>query len=386
MRHNWTYKKLGDVATIIGGSTPLTSNPANWKGSNRWVTPAELDGSKYIGDTQRTISDEAASKLSLLPVGTVLFSSRAPIGKVAITTKPMYCNQGFKNVVCGDELLNEYVYLYLTHNVPTLQALGVGATFKEISKSKMEQFAIPVPPIHEQKELVQELNSIKHLIELQEQQAVEYDKLAQSLFYSTFGDPIINPHGWAVKKLGDYFQIGSSKRVFQSEWKTKGVPFYRAREVVKLAKDGFVDNELFIDEELYDHYAQKYGIPAAGDILVTGVGTLGITYVVRAEDKFYYKDGNIICLHKKENIDSVFVDYLFKTPYLRAQIENCSGATVGTFTIDRAKKTEIIVPPLELQQSFAAQIEAIEKQKALIRKSLDETRTLLAARMQYYFE
>jgi type I restriction enzyme S subunit len=202
-----------------------------------------------------------------------------------------------------------------------------------------------------------------------------------------FGDPITNPMGWEIKKLGEVFEIGSSKRVYQSEWTTSGVPFYRAREIVKLARDGYVDNELFITEELYDKYAEKYGTPKVGDILVTAVGTLGVTYIVNEKDRFYYKDGNIICLHHKgAAVDSKYVDFCFKTPFVREQIDNWSGATVGTFTIVKANTTLIPLPPLSLQQSFAARVSAIEEQKALVRQSIEEARTLLASRMQYYFE
>ena len=103
----WEEKKLGEVSTIIGGSTPKTNDSSNWGGNNNWVTPAELNGEKYYGKTKRTISDKAAKGMQLLPIGTVLLSSRAPIGKVAITTEPMYCNQGFKNIVCSNVLYNE---------------------------------------------------------------------------------------------------------------------------------------------------------------------------------------------------------------------------------------------------------------------------------------
>ena len=135
-KQDWTYKKLGEVATIVGGSTPKSNIEEYWGGTHYWVTPADLDGNKYQGATPRTITDLAVQKtnLQILPIGTVLLSSRAPIGKVAITTVPMYCNQGFKNIICSDLLLNEFVYWFLYGKVDYLNSLGRGATFKEISK------------------------------------------------------------------------------------------------------------------------------------------------------------------------------------------------------------------------------------------------------------
>ena len=111
-RTKWVCRKFKEVSTVIGGSTPKTDKSEYWGGSHYWVTPAELDGSKYISKTERSLTDKAVSEtnLTLLPTGTVLLSSRAPIGKVCITQSPMYCNQGFKNIVCSDLLYNEFVY------------------------------------------------------------------------------------------------------------------------------------------------------------------------------------------------------------------------------------------------------------------------------------
>lgn len=122
----------------------------------------------------------------------------------------------------------------------------------------------------------------------------------------------IIPEDWEVKTIGDYYEVTSSKRVFQSQWRRIGVPFFRAREIVILADKGKVDNELFIDQELYDLYKRQYGVPQAGDVLVTGVGTLGRLYVVQSNDSpFYFKDGNIIWF-KNKGYNSVLLSYYSK--------------------------------------------------------------------------
>ena len=186
----WEEKKLGEVSTIIGGSTPKTNDSSNWGGNNNWVTPAELNGEKYYGKTKRTISDKAAKGMQLLPIGTVLLSSRAPIGKVAITTEPMYCNQGFKNIVCSNVLYNEYVYWYILFSVPQLEALGVGATFKELSKSRTEEFPISFPSLPEQERITARLDTISEKVKALQ---ANYDQtitlcndLKQSLLKSIF--------------------------------------------------------------------------------------------------------------------------------------------------------------------------------------------------------
>ena len=189
-KEGWERKMLKDVSTIIGGSTPKTSDASNWGGNNNWVTPAELNGEKYYGKTKRTISDKAAKGMQLLPVGTVLLSSRAPIGKVAITTEPMYCNQGFKNIVCSDVLFNEYVYWYILYSVPQLEALGIGATFKELSKSRTEEFPISFPSLFEQERIAARLDAISEKVKTLQ---ANYDQtinlcndLKQSLLKSIF--------------------------------------------------------------------------------------------------------------------------------------------------------------------------------------------------------
>jgi len=178
----WEMHPLKDVAEIVGGSTPKTNIAEYWKGNNYWVTPAELHGNHYISKTERCISDEAVKKtnLSLLPVGTILLSSRAPIGKVSITKVPMYSNQGFKSVICSNKLNNEYVYHLLLYKTSFLNALGTGATFKEISKSTTEKIRIAVPPRELQNKFAQCSVSIEAQKELIKKSIAETEVLFNS--------------------------------------------------------------------------------------------------------------------------------------------------------------------------------------------------------------
>jgi type I restriction enzyme, S subunit len=185
---------------------------------------------------------------------------------------------------------------------------------------------------------------------------------------------------WEIRRLGDLFDITSSRRVFESDWTRHGVPFYRAREIVKLANQGFVENELFISEEMFSEYSAKYGQPAEGDIMVTGVGTLGVCYVVREQDRFYFKDGNIIWLKKKAAVDSRFVAYAFQSDLLRRQIDDSVGVTVGTYTIVKAKSTLIPLPSLPEQQRIVGILdqafEGIAVAKANAERNLQNVQNL----------
>lgn len=210
MKQGWEYKKLGEVCEVVSGSTPKTNVPEYWGKGYYWVTPAELnDTIDYIDKTERQITDEALAKtkLRLLPVGTVLLSSRAPIGKVAITETEMYCNQGFKNCICTDSIYNKYLFYFLRIKKEYLNSLGRGATFKEISKSIVESISIPLPPKSTQLTIVSELDKINELIRLKKEQLKDYDNLVQSIFYEMFGDPVENDKDFNTKRLDEAFPL-----------------------------------------------------------------------------------------------------------------------------------------------------------------------------------
>ena len=177
--------KLGELGEVVSGSTPKTNIKEYWDGNILWITPAEIqEDDYYISDTQRKITDLAVEKtnLKLLPKGTVLLSSRAPIGKVAICDNDMYCNQGFKNIICSDKLENRYVYYFLKHNVEYIKSLGRGATFKEISKGIVEELKIPYVDIAEQKQIANKLDKITEIIKLRKQQIKQFNEIIKSQF------------------------------------------------------------------------------------------------------------------------------------------------------------------------------------------------------------
>ena len=176
----WARERLGNIGEIIAGSTPSTTDETNWGGDVNWVTPAELDVQLYYGETIRKITEKASKSLILMPIGTVLLSSRAPIGKIAITTVPMCCNQGFKNIICGNRVNNIFLYYYLMLTMDDIQALGRGATFKEVSKKSICDYKIFVPPVSLQQEFVSKIEAIEKQKELIKQSIAETETLFNS--------------------------------------------------------------------------------------------------------------------------------------------------------------------------------------------------------------
>lgn len=184
------------------------------------------------------------------------------------------------------------------------------------------------------------------------------------------------PNNWSWIKLNSLFDICSSKRILKDQWKEKGIPFYRTREIVSINKYGFVNNDLFIDEDLYEEIKEKYGVPNKNDIMVTAVGTLGKTYIVK-EDKFYFKDANVLWFKNINNLNVKYIHYLYQSLFMHDQIYGLSsGSTVETYTIINAKKTMIPFPPLKEQQRIVDKIESLfeklDKAKELIEEARDD--------------
>jgi len=172
--------------------------------------------------------------------------------------------------------------------------------------------------------------------------------------------PFDIPDSWEWVRLGNIVNIVSARRVHQSDWRAEGVPFYRAREIVKLSDSGYVNNELFISQKLFDEYAVS-GVPQPGDLMVTAVGTLGKTYIVQPGDRFYYKDASVICFENYGKVCAEYIKVLMATPYMMNQInDNASGTTVGTITIVRANNYLIPLPPLSEQERIVKFLSTLE--------------------------
>jgi len=179
---------------------------------------------------------------------------------------------------------------------------------------------------------------------------------------------------WKTVKLGDVCEICSSKRVLKKDWKSEGVPFYRTREIINLSNNDEFKSPIYISDELYIKLKEKYGIPKAGDILVTGVGSIGKTYITKNTDKFYFKDGNVLWIKVSNNINSNYLNQLFKTRFIKKQLfDNASITTVATFTIEGARKTYIKNPCFQEQTAIAKilataddEITALGKKKQIL--------------------
>ena len=171
--------------------------------------------------------------------------------------------------------------------------------------------------------------------------------------------PFEVPEGWSWCRLRDLLNVCSSKRVLQSDWKNEGIPFYRAREIVKLSENDFVENDLFISKEHYLELEKNYGIPQSGDLMVSGVGTIGKVYIVKPADQFYYKDASVLCFENRNKmLVSKFAKILLESSFVQLQMrENSKGTTVDTITISAAMNYLCIVPPQNEQVRIVAAVQ-----------------------------
>lgn len=382
--------KLGDICEIVSGSTPKTNIAEFWDGDVKWITPAELDENTYIiTDSVRKITNLAMQKtgLTAFPAGTVILSSRAPIGKVAIAGCKMCCNQGFKNFICSEIVNNKYLYWFLKHNTAYLNSLGRGATFKEISKSIVSSIEINLPSLEEQQRVVDNIEKISTIITLRKKEISILDDLIKARFVELFGNPKFNDKGWNEEPLGNLCNVGSSKRIYQNEQTSQGIPFLRISDLVNRMDSGKISCELYIPETRYDELKNQNLVPTVGDILLTARGTLGRCYIIQPEDKFYFQDGMITWLSQfSDKITNIYISYLFEMNGFRKQIDSLqAGSTVAYLSISMTKKLSVMIPPIDIQNQFADFVTQIDKSKATVQKALDETQLLFDSLMQQYF-
>lgn len=390
MNHSWNIRKFGDICTSELGKT---RDEKRNKGSFRpYLCAINVQWDRFeLSDLKEMRFEDNEYDRYTVRKGDLVICEGGDIGRAAIWDKeePIHYQNALHRVRFDNGVNARFIlyYLYFLKQAGILDGrYGKGVTIKHLVKSSLLSIPVPVPPLNEQQRIVDELDLLTGIIDKKNAQLRDLDALAQSVFYEMFGDPVTNEMGWPVKSISNLFDVGSSKRVFESEWRDSGVPFYRAREIVRLSKGEPLEDPIFIEEALFAEYKQRYGVPKAGDIMVTGVGTLGICYLVKDSDHFYFKDGNTLWFKDKGLCNTRFIKDQYSTDFVKEQIKaNAHGATVGTYTIVNAKNTRVVVPPVELQNLYVEKVSKIDEQKHIIGESLKQVQNLLDGRMDHYF-
>ena len=345
----------------------------------------------YIMDSVRHITEEGKEKtgLSYLPTGTVILSSRAPIGKTAIAGCEMCCNQGFKNLICSDAIYNEYLYFFLKSKTDYLNSLGRGATFKEISKSIVESIEIPLPEVNQQKEIAEKFKKLEQLISLRKQQLAKLDELVKARFVEMFGDPADNVNNLPASPMTAICQIIDGDRgknyPKQEEFSDSGFClFLNAKNVT--AQGFSFENCTYITEE--KDALLRNGKLCRGDVVLTTRGTIGNLAFYDTSvpyENIRINSGMVILRMNKQVVSEIFFIEQFKMQLDSIKSRIASGSAQPQLPISTMNKIEMILPPIELQNQFAAFVERVSQQKQTVQQSLEKLELMKKALMQEYF-
>ena len=345
---------ITDVADIVLGTTPNSKIKEYWDGELKWITPAEIEEESFIiSDTVRHITEDGrnSANLTLLPVGSVLFSTRAPIGKVAIAGEEMYCNQGFKNFICKPELNNVFLYYTLRLNKEYLVSLGTGTTFKELSKKIVESIKISVPAKEQQEQF-----------ETLYRQA---DKSKFDGFKSRFIEMFAGKY--QTKPLSDFIESS-----FPGEWGTDDANNTGTKVIrtTNFTNEGRIDYTNVVTRQIDANKIKKKKLQH-GDIILERSGGTNENSVGRVvlfnEDGTYIFNNFTQLLRPIEDVNNIYLFYsLFNYYHLnKHQIRSMGAKTTGiqNLNMELYMKNPIYDAPMDVQDSFATIFEQADKSK-----------------------
>lgn len=355
---------LGEVAEIVSGATPKTSVADYWDGDVWWVTPADLSklDEAYISATPRTITAAglASCAATVLPPGSVLLSSRAPIGHVAINTVPMATNQGFKSLVPCVELLDaKFLYHWLRSRTAYLQGLGNGATFKEVSKATVSRVEIPLPPLAEQRRIAAILDHADALRAKRRQVITHLDQLAQSIFVDMFGDNVpLRPISELCELLVDC--VNRTAPIVEEP-----TPYKMIR--TSNVRNGRVDtsNVKYVTAEVFARWNRR-ATPRPGDVILTREAPVGEAGVLNSADSVFLGQRLFLYRTDPKELTPEFLLACFRSPILKAQFDRLgSGSTVKHLPLPACQSFMVPTPSLEAQREYSARVRRIADTSAV---------------------
>ena len=360
-------KSLGDICEIVTGATPKTNIKEFWDGDINWITPAELTEDTYIiNESLRKITTEGVEKTGLksFPKGTVILSSRAPIGKVAIAGCEMYCNQGFKNLVCSKQINNRFLYWYLKGHKEYLNSLGRGATFKEISKAIVENIEICLPTLEKQEKYADILEQCNGIIQIKKGQLRKLDTLVKSRFVEMFGDPVANDKEWTTLPLEEACKTIVDCPHSTPSYTTENTGFMCIRtSIVKKNKILWDDIEYIPEDEFIKRIQRKK--PEIGDVVYTREGAiLGIAAIIDRECNVALGQRSMLLSPDANKCLSEFLCVAMNCDsFLDNALKGIAGSASPHINVGDIKSFKMIMPPIELQNQFADFVQQVDKSK-----------------------
>lgn len=243
-----------------------------------------------------------------------------------------------------DQLLDRFLIELL--NEADLLSYVTGVTVPKLNQEKLRSIPIPLPPLEVQKEIVAEIEAYRKVI-----------NGARAVIDNYRPHIPVHPD-WPLALLGEISEVTSSKRILAEEYVPSGTPFYRTKEIVELSKGKEITLELFIAQERFDSIKARFGAPTKGELLISAVGTIGVSWVVSDDREFYFKDGNLLWIRNLTNIDPYFLKYCLDATFAVSIDHIVFGAAYKALTIEKLKEFRIPLPPLAIQEAIVAEIEA----------------------------
>ena len=349
--------KIKDVARVVGGATPSTKHPEYYNGKIVWATPKDLSiqNNKFFSSGERTITEKGLSSCAaeMIPANNILMSSRAPIGLLAINTVDCCTNQGFKNLILDSNLCDvHFMYYYLKYHIKAIEALGSGTTFKEVSKSSLEEWEIFIPDLDEQKKIGGFLAGVDEKIVNNKKVSSTLECLARMIYdywfvqfdfpndlgrpYKSSGGKMVwndelnrkIPEGWEVKSLFEVTDVCYGIPLLTKEFSDSGLPVVRIRDILNNSTSAFTSQQ--VDDKF---------LTREGDLLIGMDGNFQMNYWFHFGDCVNQR---IVRIRKKE-VPVMIVRFQVE-PYIKSKVDNVARSTVGHLSDGDLKSLRIVVP------------------------------------------
>lgn len=392
MRKGWEYKKLGEVGTFLRGKNILKSDfvekglPCIHYGQIH--TKFGISTDTHLTETSQEVYNKAiiASKNDVL----IAITSEDLEGSCKATAwlGDYDVAVSAHAAVFKHNLNPKYIVYYLKSQSFYIEKSKYARGFKvmEIKPTDIAKIPIPIPPKSTQFAIVSELDKINELIRLKKEQLKDFDNLAQSLFYEMFGDPVENEKGWEVKKLNDICDVRDGTHDSPKYLQNSKYILITSKNIVNGSID--FENVNYISEEDYIKINKRSKVDN-GDIIMPMIGTIGNPIIAHIDGthKFCIKNVALIKFLADSTVNNMFIVNLMRCSSFSSYLLNQNkGGTQKFVALGAIRKLPIPLPPLSLQQLFAQRIEQIEREKSEVQKSIQDLETLLASRMQYWFE
>ena len=362
MNSNWQTKKLGEFIKLEYGK-PLTES----KRISNGLYPV------YGANGIKNFSDEFYyDKLS------IIVGRKGSAGKINLT-KEKFWPLDVTYFVTFDDKKYDLKFLYNLLDILELKKLAKGVK-PGINRNDVYSIKVSIPSLQEQQRIVKILDKVFEKVAKVKENTEKNLQNSKELFESYLQSVFANPgKDWEERSLEKLGKITSSKRIYKKEYVKDGIPFYRIKEIKELAHGKDITLELYISKSRYEEIKNVFGVPIKGDILMTAVGTIGEIYVVKKEEEFYFKDGNVLWLKEFDSVDPYFLKFA-----LMSFVENIKklskGSAYNALTIEKIEQHRIFIPPATEQKAIVTKLDALsvetKKLEAIYKQKLADLEEL----------